>query len=136
MKTDDKDDKIIQMLKKDSRMTNLAIARELRLTEGAVRWRVKRLLESGVIRRFTIEVSEGASNFAVLMVKARSETKKMMASISALNAHREAYEISGEYDGCVILEGSSVGEIDAKIDRIRKLKEVADTRTFISFRRW
>jgi Lrp/AsnC family transcriptional regulator of lysine biosynthesis len=132
---DETDEKIIQMLRKDSRLSNVSLAKSLGLSEGAVRWRLKRLLKTGVIRSFTIDVAQGA-NFAVLMVKAKGETKKLMASIRSLGIHKDAYEISGEYDGCVILEGSSVGEIDDKIDRIRKLKELADTRTFISFGRW
>ncbi|MFN7991370.1 MAG: Lrp/AsnC family transcriptional regulator [Candidatus Micrarchaeia archaeon] len=136
MKVDETDESIIAALKKDSRASNVSIGKALGITEGAVRWRVARLLRAGIIRSFTIDVSEGANTFAILMVKARGETKKMMSSISSLSVHRDAYEISGEYDGCLIIEGPSVGAIDQKIDSIRKLKEVADTRTFISFRRW
>jgi Lrp/AsnC family transcriptional regulator of lysine biosynthesis len=136
MKPDETDEKIIELLKLDARASNVAIAKKLGLTEGAVRWRIKRLVEGGVVRRFTVELSGGGSNFAVLMVKCKGETKKMMAAVSSLKIHRDAYEISGEYDGCVILEGASVEEIDRKIDAIRKLREVADTRTYISFRRW
>ncbi|HSB46690.1 MAG TPA: Lrp/AsnC family transcriptional regulator [Candidatus Bilamarchaeum sp.] len=136
MKTDETDERIIEKLKADSRASNVEIARSLGMTEGAVRWRIKRMADSGLISRFTIELSSGMSNYAVLMVKAKGETKKMMAAVSELKSHRDAYEISGEYDGCVILEGPSVEDIDAKIDKIRKLKEVADTRTYISFKRW
>ena len=136
MKPDTVDERILEMLKKDSRTSNVAIAKSLGLTEGAVRWRIKRMLDKGLIRRFTVEVESGVTNFAVLMVKAKDETKKMMAAIAALDIHKDAYEISGEFDGCVILEGPSVEDIDRRIDQIRKVKEVADTRTFISFRQW
>lgn len=136
MKLDSLDERILETLKNDSRTSNVAIAKSLGVTEGAVRWRIRKMVESGVIRRFTAEISGGATTFAVLMVKARGETKKMMAEIAGLGIHRDAYEISGEYDCCVILEGSSVADIDVKIDQIRKIKEVADTRTFISFGRW
>ena len=136
MKLDDTDTKIIEMLKNDARMSNVSIAKAVGITEGAVRWRIKRLVETGVIKRFSVEVSGAASTFAVLMLKAKGETKRMMAELASLGVYKEAYEISGEYDGCLILEGSSVEEIDRKIDAIRKLKEVADTRTFISFGKW
>jgi|WetSurMetagenome_2_1015567.scaffolds.fasta_scaffold223144_2 DNA-binding Lrp family transcriptional regulator len=136
MKLDAVDERILEMLKSDSRGSNVSIAKTLGITEGAVRWRIKKMVETGVIRRFTAEISGGATTFAVLMIKARGETKKMMASIAGLKIHRDAYEISGEYDCCIILEGSSVEDIDQKIDQIRKVKEVADTRTFISFGRW
>lgn len=136
MKPDEVDECILGMLQQDSRKSNVAIAKSLGMTEGAVRWRVGKMLEAGIIRRFTIETGSGAGMSAVIMVKAKGETKKMMADMAALGVHKDAYEISGEFDGCVIVEGSSVEDIDAKVDRIRKVKEVADTRTFLSFKRW
>jgi Lrp/AsnC family transcriptional regulator of lysine biosynthesis len=132
----DKDKEILRLLTADSRMSNVDIAKELGITEGAVRSRIKKLVDSGIIRRFTIEASEGTGRYGVLMAKSKSDTKKMMADISALGLHKDAYEISGEYDGCIILHGASVEEIDEKIDKIRKLKSVSDTRTHISFRRY
>jgi len=136
MKLDVVDERIIEMLKKDSRSSNVAIAKALGITEGAVRWRIRKLVENKTIRRFTVEVSGSAATYAILMVKAKGETKRMMAAVSALHVHSDAYEISGEYDGCIVLEGSSVEDIDRKIDVIRKSPEVADTRTFISFGRY
>jgi DNA-binding Lrp family transcriptional regulator len=135
MKLDDIDDKILSMLKSNSRTTNVEIAKSVGLTEGAVRNRIDHLVKNKTISRFTIETS-GASYFGIVMVKARHETKKMMAEICEAEITREAYEISGDYDGCVILEGISLGEIDKKIDEIRKLPDVQDTKTFISFKKW
>jgi Lrp/AsnC family transcriptional regulator of lysine biosynthesis len=132
----DKDKEIIRLLRADARMSNVDMAKELGITEGAVRSRIRKLVESGAIRRFTIETSEGTGRYAVLMAKSKSDTKRMMSDIASLGIHQDAYEISGEYDGCIILHGASVEEIDGKIDRIRKLKSVADTRTHISFRRY
>jgi Lrp/AsnC family transcriptional regulator of lysine biosynthesis len=132
----DKDKEIISLLRSNSRMSNVEIATKLGITEGAVRSRIKKLMGSGAIRRFTIETSEGTGRYAVLMAKSKSDTKRMMADISRLGLHNDAYEISGEYDACIILHGASVEEIDEKIDEIRKLKSVADTRTYISFRRY
>jgi len=135
MKLDDKDEKILSMLRRDARTSNVEMARAVGLTEGAVRNRIEHLVKGGVIRRFTIETSGGAS-YGIVMLKARGATKKMMAELSSAGLASEAYEISGEYDGCAILEGASLEEVDRKIDSIRKLKSVADTRTFIPFRKW
>lgn len=132
----DKDKEILRLLASDARMSNVEIAKRLGITEGAVRSRIRKLVDSGIIKRFTIEASEGTGSYAVLMAKSKSDTKKMMSDIASLGIHKDAYEISGEYDGCIILHGASVEEIDGKIDRIRRLKSVADTRTHISFRRY
>ncbi len=136
MKLDETDERIISMLRKDSRTANVAIAHSVGLTEGAVRARIRRLLSEGAITRFTVEVPETGRVYAVVMVKARATTKKMMSELSSLSLHKDAYEIAGEYDGCVMLSGASMEELDSKIDRIRKLRSVADTKTYVSFRRW
>ena len=135
MKLDDKDLKILTILKENARTPNVEIAKTVGLTEGAVRHRIDNLVSKGTIERFTITTS-GAAYFGVVMLKARGETKKMMADVAKLDVTRDAYEISGEHDGCVILEGNTLEEVDGKIDRIRKLKAVKETRTFISFKRW
>ena len=136
MKFDEKDKLILELLRENSRVTNTELSKHLEMTEGAIRSRIKRLVDSGVIKKFTIEASTEAQSYAVLMAKAKTETKKMMQEITSKNLHFDAYEISGEYDGCIILSGSTIEEIDQKIDVIRKLPSVSETRTFISFGRW
>ena len=51
------DDKIIEILKKDSRRPFVEIANELEVSEGTIRSRVKKLFEEGVIQAFTIKTS-------------------------------------------------------------------------------
>jgi len=136
MRIDDIDERILAILKKDSRSSNVSIARTVGLTEGAVRNRIRRLERAGVISSYTIRVSESGGQYAVIMVKSRAGTKKMMADIARLGIHADAYEISGAYDGCIIVHGASIEEIDRKIDEVRELKSVADTTTFIALKRW
>lgn len=133
---DETDSLILAELKKNARASNVEMAKKVGLTEGAVRKRIQHLVESGAIRRFTIELSASNEMFAVVMAKAKGETKKMLAEISGAGIPKDAYEISGEYDACIIISGASMEEIDKKVDAIRKCAEVADTKTFISFRRW
>jgi DNA-binding Lrp family transcriptional regulator len=137
MKTDELDDLILSALRKDARTPNVEIAKTAGLTEGAVRSRIKRMVKDGIITRFTVETTgSGATYFGIVMLKAKKETKAMMSEIASSAIAKDAYEISGEYDSCVILEGTSVEDIDRKIDALRKLRNVADTRTYISFKRW
>jgi DNA-binding Lrp family transcriptional regulator len=51
------DDKIIEILKKDSRRPFVEIANELEVSEGTIRSRVKKLFDEGVIQAFTIKTS-------------------------------------------------------------------------------
>ncbi|MFO8110026.1 MAG: AsnC family transcriptional regulator, partial [Thermoplasmata archaeon] len=54
---DDVDKKILEILKSDSRAHYVDIASKVGLTEGAVRRRVTKLKENGIIKRFTIETT-------------------------------------------------------------------------------
>ncbi len=136
MKTDDVDNKIIAILKQNSRTSNVEIAKKVKLTEGAVRHRIDGLLKKGVIKSFTLDLSSTNEVFAIVMVKSKTDTKKMMSDIITLNVAKDAYEIAGEFDGCIILSGSSVDEIDENIDKVRSCSNVADTKTFISLHHW
>ena len=52
------DDKILDYLRDDSRESFVEIGKKLKLSESAVRRRVKNLVDRKVIERFTIEMGE------------------------------------------------------------------------------
>ena len=55
-KIDARDLKIIRLLREDARRSLRNIAKEVKLSAGSVRNRIARLMEMGIIRRFTIDV--------------------------------------------------------------------------------
>lgn len=136
MEIDGIDRKILHLLRENSRIHNVEIAASVGLTEGAVRNRIDKLVKNGIIRKFSIETVSGAEVFGIVMLKAKSETKKMMKEVALLSIAKDAFEISGEYDGCILLESPSLEELDAKIDKLRSCKTVADTRTFVAVKKW
>ncbi len=133
---DEVDKVILGMLKENSRISNVEIAKKIGLSEGGVRHRIQTLYERGIIKKFTIDIASPNSLFAVVMVKSKGETKKMMAEIVSSGVSDARYEISGEFDATIILSASSMDELDRKVDSIRACFEVADTKTFISFKQW
>ncbi|MBI4406562.1 Lrp/AsnC family transcriptional regulator [Candidatus Micrarchaeota archaeon] len=135
MDIDGIDKRILSLLRENSRIKNVEIARQIGLTEGAVRNRIEKMTKTSVIQRFTINTSAG-NFFGVVLLKARGDTKKMMREVSSLGLLQEAFEVSGEFDGCIVIEAPSLEELDKKIDKIRKCMHVADTRTFISVKKW
>jgi DNA-binding Lrp family transcriptional regulator len=132
----DADAKILGILRKNGRAGNTEIAKKVGLSEGAVRSRIARMVREGTIRKFTIETGGKGENSAIVLAKAKGDTKKMMRGISRLGIASGAFEISGAYDGCIIIEGESVTEIDGKIDKVRGLSGVSETQTFIVLRKW
>ena len=51
---DDIDERIMELLEEDARMTYVEIGKMVGLSEGAVRNRIQSLTSTGVIKRFTI----------------------------------------------------------------------------------
>ncbi len=137
MEIDGIDKRILSILRENSRARNVDVAAKVGLTEGAVRNRIEKLVAGSVITGFTIETSAGEERvYGVVMLKARNSTKKMMREVSALHIAADAFEVSGEFDGCIVIQADSLQNLDVKIDQIRKCPDVADTRTFVAVKKW
>lgn len=53
---DDKDSRILALLKENSRMTTKELSKELEMPQTTIHNRIKKLAQIGVIKRFTIEI--------------------------------------------------------------------------------
>jgi len=132
MHKDKVDESILEFLRKDSRESFVEIGKKLKLSESAIRHRVKNMVDSGTITKFTVEEGGGQPE-ALVMVSADSsiDTSKVSLKLTKLNAVKKIYEITGQYDICVIIQAPSIQEINACIDDLRKITGVTDTNTVI-----
>ena len=127
------DDKIIRILQSNSRKSFVEIADEIRLSESAVRRRVKHLIESGIIKRFTIELesSNKTSAIALISVTSTADTSMVSSNLMKLSGVDVIYEITGQYDIAAIIVAPTIAEINNYIDDVRKIEGVSDTNTVI-----
>ena len=132
MYKDNTDEKILGFLRDDSRGSFVEIGKKLKLSESAVRRRVKNMVDSGAITKFTVEEG-GNQPEALVLVSADSsiDTSKVSLKLTKLNGIKKIYEITGQYDICVIVQASTINEINACIDDLRKISGVTDTNTVI-----
>ncbi len=137
MYKDKVDEKIIGYLKEDSRESFVDIGKKLKLSESAVRRRVKNLVDSKTIDKFTIELGEENVTSAIVLVSVDSatETSKVSLKLAKLNGVKTVYEITGQYDITTIMSASSITEINNSIDALRKITGVVDTNTVIILRK-
>ncbi len=127
---DDLDWTLIRMLKEDSRRTNVAIAGELKVSEGLVRQRIARLRSDGILKRFTIETaSRGLKAIVEVNIDVNVLTGKIAKRIKNLNGVERVYEISGDTDIMVIVDVSNTIELNTTIEAIRALGNVRSTKT-------
>ena len=131
------DEKIIGYLKEDSRESFVDIGKKLKLSESAVRRRVKNLVDSKTISKFTIEIGEDNVTSAIVLVSVDSatDTSKVSTKLTKLEGVKTVYEITGQYDITTIMSASSIAEINNSIDALRKISGVVDTNTVIILRK-
>ncbi|HEV2877692.1 MAG TPA: HTH-type transcriptional regulator LysM [Nitrososphaeraceae archaeon] len=130
------DQKIISILKINSRQPFVEIAKEIGLSESAIRRRVKNLMDTKIIKRFTVELDNKnrTSAITLISVTSTSDTSTVSTALMSLNGVEVIYEITGQYDIAAIISSSSVAEINRCIDDVRRIEGVSDTNTVIVLR--
>ena len=130
------DEKIIGLLKSDSRKSFVEIANSIGMSESAVRRRVKNLQDTGVIRKFTIDMgpSNKTSAITLISVSSLADTSNVSEQLLKLKGVEIVYEITGQYDIATIIVAPTILEINSYIDEIRKIDGVSDTNTVIILR--
>ena len=137
MYKDKTDEKIIGYLKEDSRESFVDIGKKLKLSESAVRRRVKNLVGNGTIKKFTLELGEENTTSAIVLVSVDSatDTSKVSLKLAKLDGVKTVYEITGQYDITTIMSATNIAEINSTIDALRKIPGVVDTNTVIILRK-
>ena len=136
MYRDKTDEKILEFLQKDSRESFVEIGKKLKMSESAVRRRVKNMVDNGIIEKFTVQVGEANSTSAIVLISVDSsvDTAKVSTKLTKLSDVKTVYEITGQYDISVIIRAQNITEINKCIDDLRKIPGVIDTNTVIILR--
>lgn len=134
------DQKIVDLLRGNGRLSREQIAREINLSRPAVHERVKRLEAQGVIRGYTAEVDWNALGkplTAFIFVHTAgtgcNDTGYAILNLSDSDAVvQECYRVTGEW--CLLLKArvASPLALQALLDRIRLVPGVQGTMTSIA----
>lgn len=132
---DDLDKEIIRALMTDGRTPYTKIAGELGIPESTVRYRVRSMLEKGIIRGFTVEVS-WAGIACVIGIKAdpKIDLEAVCQRILELGGVEFILEVTGDYDCIALIRGDSAVGINRSIDRIRGMRGIVSTTSFLVLR--
>lgn len=128
---DELDEKILLLLKEDARKPFVELAKELNVSEGAVRKRVKTLWSKGVIRKFTIEMNyqRKVRAFVLITTDTQSSLPEISSKLREVADVREVHEVAGEYDVICMVDGDSLAVINSAVDKMRAIKGVVRTVT-------
>jgi len=135
---DDVDRRIIELLKDNGRAGYNEIGEQIGLSEGAVRKRIKILIESGRIKKFTVKtgLTEGAEAITLLATNPAYPTQQVSGKIREIPNVETLYEVTGEYDIVAVISGLSVMEVNECIEKIRRVEGIMKTNTMIVLRSW
>lgn len=133
---DELDEKILELLKDDGRASYTDIAKRVGLSEGAVRKRIKAMVDSGVISKFTVQLgfTKGAKAVTLLSVNPRFPTSAVSDNVKKIPGVEVVYEITGQYDIAAIVSTLNVAEVNRCVEEIRSVKGVSNTNTMIILR--
>jgi len=132
MSIDNKDKKIIEQLKKDSRASIRNIAKATGIRPSTVHQRIRKLKETNTIEKFTVKLNNKLvdENFIVFMFVS---TEKDLDPIVFQDSHiKEVFGITGEYDLLFKLKFKDVEDFNNFVLEFRKRTGVKKTITMVA----
>ena len=127
---DDLDREILTILRRDSRTPYTEIADRVDTSEGTVRNRVERLIEEGIIERFTIATRTGNVKAMVeIGVAVDVDTDEISGRMADWTEVDFVWQVSGEEDVVAVADTADTGTLNEMITRARELDEVVSTKT-------
>jgi DNA-binding Lrp family transcriptional regulator len=143
MELDNKDIKILEILKEDGSLTSKEISKIVNMPITTVHHRIKKLKENGIIKRYTIELDYEKLNYPVsayiLIEVDYDQLKKENITQHELIARFKKYDeitqaeiITGEMDIIIKVRTKTIKQLDNFIVRIlRNINGIHKTKTIL-----
>jgi len=132
---DDLDQRLIALLRADSRTPAAALAKALKVSRGTIQNRIERLTARGVIQGFTIKTRPDVeANRVRAVMTIAIEGERSGAVVKALKGFPEVSAVhttNGRWDLVAELDVETLQAFSAALDRIRQIEGIASTETSI-----
>ncbi|MCK0149106.1 Lrp/AsnC family transcriptional regulator [Marivita sp. S6314] len=131
---DEKDARLIALLRADARAPVAELARQLGLARTTVQARIDRLLAKGVIAGFTVRTGDAVAapiRATVLVAIAPRTGPAVVARLRALPNVEAVVTVSGRADLIVDLSARTTRDLDTTLDDIAEAKGVQSSESFI-----
>lgn len=135
MELDQRDQRLLALLRVNSRASTSALARELGISRSTVQDRINRLERRKIIAGYTIryheDFGERLLNAHVMIQVNPKQSVQIVAALSAIAAVKTLQTVSGIYDLVTMVESATTEEMDRVLDQIGDLPGVEKTTTSI-----
>ncbi|WP_051159026.1 Lrp/AsnC family transcriptional regulator [Tsukamurella sp. 1534] len=137
---DDVDRKLLLVLQRDGRVSNAALAQEVGLAPSTVHTRVRRLVDTGVVRGFFADVDPAAVGrplramiSVTLRSTARHRIRQFVESVIDLPPVIDAYFLAGGDDYLLHIAAIDTDDLRHLVEYLSAREEVAGTNTSLVF---
>lgn len=126
------DQRIISQLVADARSSYAEIGKIVSLSAPAVKRRVDRLLETGVLRGFTAVVNPealgwGTEAFVEVYCEGKVTPERIRQRLDPLPEVVAAYTVSGAADAIVHLRAADIHHLEDALERLRSVDMISRT---------
>ena len=135
MTLDETDRRLIAALRDDGRASISTLSVTLDLARGTVRTRLDRLVETGVIRRFTIDLAiahEPAAVRAVMTIELQGRMSRgVISALTKMPEITALHTTNGAWDLVAEIRVASLPDLDRILREVRAVQGVANSETSI-----
>ena len=129
---DDTDRAIIELLQADGRMAFTKVAGEVGLTEGAIRQRVQRLTDAGVMQivAVTDPMSLGVRRVAMIGARVSGDADRTAAALAAMPEVEYLVATTGRYDLMLEVVARDDAHLMQLLSTFRSRKDIVEVEAF------
>jgi len=132
---DEVDKGILRLMQADARISYAEIAKRLNVPESTVRYRVKRLLDTKVIRKVMALVDPRKVGFdvsAVVMVKVDPNyLLEALKGVASFEEVQHVFQSTGEYDIISVIHVRDMKALNEFKQRVKMLEGVKDVEVWV-----
>ena len=128
------DTQLVDLLKQNGRASVTELAARLGTSRATVKAHLERLIQTGRIRRFTIDmdVEDPTLVRAVMLIEIEGPlVRKVSHTIRRLLGIADLYTTSGDWDLVAMTETRDLADFDRLLREVREVKGVTNSRTQI-----
>lgn len=139
MNLDIRDHKLLSALRKDGRASITALAASLNMSRVTIQNRLDRLVETGVIERFTVDVSDAVMNDrvrAVILIELQGAmSRRVISRLRKLPQIVNLHSTNGAWDLVGQIEADSLADFDQVLRTVREIEGVSNSETCLLLNR-
>jgi Lrp/AsnC family transcriptional regulator for asnA, asnC and gidA len=135
---DDVDKRIMEALQLDGRASFAELSRKLDVAEATVRFRVKRLIDKGVITRFAVLLDPAKVGFgvsgAILLKIDPAYLEEACRQMVSFDETLYLFQSTGEYDVVSVILARDMAHLNDLVKKTKMILGVKDARVSVTTR--